>query len=71
MMEDFIIRIYRSEKDNPRNFVGLVEMVGKKGRSGFTTMDELWDIFNSSIGDEPGGRGGFKRKGRRSFDRVT
>jgi hypothetical protein len=32
--------------------VGLVEKVGKKGRIGFTSMDELWEILNSSIGDE-------------------
>jgi hypothetical protein len=51
-MKDFIIRLYRFEKDNPRNLVGLVEIVGKKGRMGFTDMDELWEILNSSIGDE-------------------
>ncbi len=50
MMEDFIIRIYRFEKDNPRDFVGLVEKVGEKERIGFTTMDELWQILNASIG---------------------
>jgi len=51
-MEVFIVRIYRFRKGNPRTFVGLVEIVGKKGRIAFKTMDGLWDIFNSSIGDE-------------------
>ena len=51
-MEDFIIRLYRFEKDQPRALVGLVEKVGIKGRIGFTSMDELWEILNSSIGDE-------------------
>jgi hypothetical protein len=51
-VEDFIIRLYRFEKDQPRALVGLVEKVGKKGRIGFTSMDELWEILNSSIGDE-------------------
>ena len=51
-MEHFIIRLYRFEKDQPRALVGLVEQVGKKGRIGFTSMDELWEILNSSIGDE-------------------
>lgn len=51
-MEDFIIRLYRFEKDQPRALVGLVEKVGKKGRIGFTSMDELWEILNSSIGNE-------------------
>ncbi len=50
-MEDYVVRIYRLKKDNPRAIVGLVETVGKKGRIGFTTMDELWEILNSSIGD--------------------
>jgi len=54
-VEDFIIRLYRFEKDQPRALVGLVEKVGKKGRIGFTSMDELWEILNSSIGDEKEG----------------
>jgi hypothetical protein len=54
-MENFIIRLYRFEKDNPRNLVGLVEIVGKKGRVGFTSLDELWEILNSSIGEEKEG----------------
>jgi len=52
MMEDFIIRIYRFEKDNPRGIVGLVEKVGEKERIGFTCMDELWQILNSCICEE-------------------
>ena len=50
-MEDFIIRLYRFEKDNPRALVGLVEKPGKKERIGFTTMDELWEILNSVIAE--------------------
>ncbi len=57
-MKDFIIRLYRFEKDNPRTLVGLVEVVGKKGRMGFTTMDELWEILNSSFGEEKEGEAG-------------
>ena len=52
LMEVFIVRIYRFKKGNPRALVGLVETVGKKGRLGFTTMDELWGILNSSMGGE-------------------
>jgi hypothetical protein len=55
LMKDFIIRLYRFEKDNPRALVGIVEIVGKKGRMGFTTLDELWEILNSSIGEEKEG----------------
>ena len=46
-MGNYIVRIYRSEKDNPRKLVGLVEEVGKEGRRGFTSLDELWGILNS------------------------
>ncbi len=45
---DYIIRIYRFEKDNPRSLVGLVELVGTKGKKAFSTYDELWEILNSS-----------------------
>jgi hypothetical protein len=29
----------------------LSKRLAKKGRIGFTSMDELWEILNSSIGD--------------------
>jgi len=45
---DYIIRVYRFEKDKPRSLVGLVEEVGKKGKKAFNTYDELWEILNSS-----------------------
>ena len=44
---DFIIRIYRFEHDRPRGLVGIVEEVGTKGKKGFNTYDELWEILNS------------------------
>ncbi len=48
-MENYIIRIYRFEKDNPRGLVGIVESVEdeKKGKRVFTTLDDLWEILNS------------------------
>ena len=68
LMKDFIIRVCRFEKDNPRALVGLVEIVGKEGRIAFKTMDGLWEILNSSIGDEKeeenDGRVEFRKKGR-------
>ena len=68
MMKDFIIRIYRFEKDNPREFVGLVEKVGENERIGFTTMDQLWQIINASLGNEEAeensGSGEFRKKRR-------
>jgi hypothetical protein len=61
-MEVFVVRIYRFKKGNPRALVGLVEIVGKKGRLGFTNMDELWEILNSSMGNVPKGQAGFKKE---------
>lgn len=45
-MENYIVRIYRHEKDYPRNIVGVVETVGIEGKKAFTNIDELWDILN-------------------------
>lgn len=45
---DYIVRIYRFKKENPRNLVGVVEEVGVKGKKAFTNYDELWDILISS-----------------------
>ena len=47
-MENYHLRIYRIEKDNPRTLVGLVEKIGDKKRMGFASLDELWEILNSS-----------------------
>jgi hypothetical protein len=49
LMENYLLRIYRIEKDNPRNLVGLVEKIGDKKRMGFASLDELWEILNSSV----------------------
>jgi hypothetical protein len=46
-VESYIIRIYRQEKKNPRMLVGTVEKVGRRGRSAFTSMDELWEIVDA------------------------
>lgn len=45
---DYIIRIYRYEKDNPESIVGTVEEVGIKGKRAFAGLDELWQIVNRS-----------------------
>lgn len=49
---DYIVRIYRFEKDKPRSLIGLVEEVGKKGKKGFHTYDELWEILNVTKEDQ-------------------
>ncbi len=45
---DYIVRIYRHEKDRPRSIVGTVEEVGTEGKRAFTNLDELWEILNRS-----------------------
>jgi hypothetical protein len=44
---NYIVRIYRCEKDRPKSLVGVVEEAGKKGKKAFQSYDELWEILNS------------------------
>jgi hypothetical protein len=46
IMENYIVRIYRREEDNPRILVGVVEEVGVEGKKAFTNLEELWAILN-------------------------
>ena len=39
--DDYIIRIYRRDRENPRMVVGTVEQVGEKLKMGFTDFEEL------------------------------
>jgi len=50
---DFVVRIYRYDKKNPRYLVGVVEEVGVKGKKAFSNYDELWDILISSKSTKP------------------
>ena len=52
-MENYIVRIYRFEKDNPRHLVGIVESVEgeKRGKRAFTNLDDLWEILNSRMSE--------------------
>ena len=45
---NYIVRIYRFKKDDPRGLVGVVEEAGEKGKQVFTNLEELWEILNSS-----------------------
>jgi hypothetical protein len=47
-MENFIVRIYRYEKNNPNRLMGIVEKVGEEGKKAFIHVDELWEILNQS-----------------------
>ncbi len=50
-MDNYIVRIYRRKKNNPRVLVGLVEEVGTKGKKAFNDLDDLWKILNSKEGN--------------------
>ncbi len=45
-MKNYIVRIYRHEKNNPRKIVGVVEEPEIEGKKAFTSLDELWQILN-------------------------
>ena len=47
---NYIVRIYRFDKKNPRHLVGVVEEIGIKGKKAFANFDELWEILISSVG---------------------
>ena len=43
---NYIVRIYRINRKNSGNLVGLVEEVGVKEKKPFTNFQELWDILS-------------------------
>lgn len=43
----YIVHIYRLRKNHRRGLVGVLEMVGSKGKKAFTNYDELWDILSA------------------------
>jgi len=45
-LENYVLRIYRREKNDPRILVGVVEEVGVEGNRAFTSLEELWKILN-------------------------
>jgi hypothetical protein len=51
--DDYIIRIYRRDPQNPRIVVGTVEQVGEKLKMGFTDFEELRLIMGVPRGQTP------------------
>ena len=51
--DDYIIRIYRRDRQNPRMVVGTVEQVGEKLKMGFTDFEELRMIMGVPRGQTP------------------
>jgi hypothetical protein len=46
ILDNYILRIYRRKKHDPRILVGVVEEVGVQGSKAFSNLDELWSILN-------------------------
>jgi hypothetical protein len=51
--DDYIIRIYRRDRQDPRMVVGTVEQVGEKLKMGFTDFEELRLIMGVPRGRTP------------------
>ncbi len=45
-MKSYIVRVYRQEENNPRNFVGTIEDVEAAEKKAFGTLEELGAILN-------------------------
>ena len=43
-MKTFIVQIYKCEKNDSRNLVGVAEEVGSEGKRAFTNPDDLLKI---------------------------
>ena len=48
VLANYIVRIYRFQKNNPRHLVGVVESVEgeRREKKAFTNLDDLWEILN-------------------------
>ena len=45
MIDYYIVRIYRREKDDPDSIVGTIEQANSSERKAFRCSDELWSIL--------------------------
>lgn len=65
VLKNYVVRIYRCEKNCPRNLVGVVEEVGVEERRAFTNLDELWNILSfKNFRKEDGELTYLRREGR-------
>ncbi len=49
-IDTYIIRIYRRDKNDPRNIAGLIEMIGTGEKRIFANRDELFGILMHGSG---------------------
>ena len=45
MEDNYIVRIYRRDRNNPQNLVGIVEIVERGEEQAFHNFEELWMIL--------------------------
>lgn len=58
MVESYIVHIYRRDEAVPTKILGTVEKVGKRDKSSFENLNELWAILASAKGERSGGERG-------------
>ncbi len=56
-LNNYILRIYRLDRKDPKQLVGLIEEVGGKGKKPFTNLHELWEILSHPKSTSVGTRG--------------
>jgi hypothetical protein len=52
-MDSYLIRIYRREKGNPENIVGIIEEIGAKEKHSFKNLSGLGQIICPVIKKSP------------------
>ena len=50
ILDNYVIRIYRRDKSDPRLMVGIVEEAGSRKKRGFNTFEELREILLTPTG---------------------
>ena len=50
ILDNYVIRIYRRDKSDPRLVVGVVEEAGSRKKRGFNTFEELREILLTPAG---------------------
>lgn len=63
-MDNYIVRIYRRDMEDPQRIAGQVEFVEREEKKAFTGMEELINILASAPGKARCADGRRTRKGR-------
>ncbi len=65
-MDSYVIRIYRRNIEDPRQVVGLVEIISSQEQRSFRTFDELREILNPMMKRQSKGKNTGKENNRDS-----